>query len=105
MAATGRLSSSDPNLQNIPIRTEEGREIRKAFIPRKGWQFLSADYSQIELRILAHCSADPILIQAFQEDEDIHSRTAAEVFQVFPEMITDELRRQARPSTSASFTE
>jgi DNA polymerase I len=96
VAATGRLSSSDPNLQNIPIRTEEGREIRKAFIPREGWQFLSADYSQIELRILAHCSADPILIQAFQEDEDIHSRTAAEVFQVFPQMITDELRRQAK---------
>ena len=96
VAATGRLSSSDPNLQNIPIRTEEGREIRKAFIPREGWQFLSADYSQIELRILAHCSEDPILIQSFQEDEDIHSRTAAEVFQVFPEMITDELRRQAK---------
>ena len=96
VAATGRLSSSDPNLQNIPIRTEEGREIRKAFIPRKGWQLLSADYSQIELRILAHCSGDPILIQSFQEDEDIHSRTAAEVFQVFPEMITDDLRRQAK---------
>ncbi len=96
VAATGRLSSSDPNLQNIPIRTEEGREIRKAFIPREGWQFLSADYSQIELRILAHCSEDPILIQAFKDDEDIHSRTAAEVFQVFPEMITDDLRRQAK---------
>jgi len=96
VAATGRLSSSDPNLQNIPIRTEEGREIRKAFIPREGWQLLSADYSQIELRILAHCSEDPILIQAFQEDEDIHARTAAEVFQVFPQMITDELRRQAK---------
>ena len=96
VAATGRLSSSDPNLQNIPIRTEEGREIRKAFIPRKGWQLLSADYSQIELRILAHCSGNPILIQSFQEDEDIHSRTAAEVFQVFPQMITDDLRRQAK---------
>ena len=96
VAATGRLSSSDPNLQNIPIRTEEGREIRKAFIPRKGWQLLSADYSQIELRILAHCSGDSILIQSFQEDEDIHSRTAAEVFQVFPQMITDDLRRQAK---------
>jgi len=96
VAATGRLSSSDPNLQNIPIRTEEGREIRKAFVPRKGWHFLSADYSQIELRILAHCSDDPILIQAFKEDEDIHTRTACEVFQVFPQMITDDLRRQAK---------
>ncbi len=96
MAATGRLSSSDPNLQNIPIRTEEGREIRKAFIPRSGWQLLSADYSQIELRILAHCSEDPILIQSFKEDEDIHTRTATEVFQVFPQMVTDELRRQAK---------
>ncbi|PID39634.1 MAG: DNA polymerase I [Proteobacteria bacterium] len=96
VAATGRLSSSDPNLQNIPIRTEEGREIRKAFIPREGWHFLSADYSQIELRILAHCSDDPILIQAFTDDEDIHTRTASEVFQVFPQMITDDLRRQAK---------
>ncbi len=96
VAATGRLSSSDPNLQNIPIRTEEGREIRKAFVPRQGWQLLSADYSQIELRILAHCSEDPILIQAFIDDEDIHTRTASEVFQVFPQMINDELRRQAK---------
>lgn len=96
VAATGRLSSSDPNLQNIPIRTEEGREIRKAFIPRQGWHLLSADYSQIELRILAHCSEDPILIQAFKDDEDIHTRTATEVFQVFPQMINHELRRQAK---------
>ena len=96
VAATGRLSSSDPNLQNIPIRTEEGREIRKAFVPREGWVFLSADYSQIELRILAHCSEDPILIQAFKDDEDVHTRTAAEVFQVFPQMINDDLRRQAK---------
>jgi DNA polymerase I len=96
VAATGRLSSSNPNLQNIPIRTEEGREIRKAFVPRQGWTFLSADYSQIELRILAHCSEDPILIQAFKDDEDIHTRTAAEVFQVFPQMINDDLRRQAK---------
>ena len=96
VAATGRLSSSDPNLQNIPIRTEAGREIRKAFVPRKGWHLLSADYSQIELRILAHYSKDPILIQAFQDDEDIHTRTATEVFQVFPQMINDELRRQAK---------
>ena len=96
VAATGRLSSSDPNLQNIPIRTGEGREIRKAFVPRQGWQLLSADYSQIELRILAHCSEDPILIQAFNDSEDIHARTAAEVFQVSPQMLSDELRRQAK---------
>ena len=76
----------NPNLQNIPIRTEEGREIRSAFVPRDGWRLLSADYSQIELRILAHCSEDPILIQAFEKDEDIHGRTAAEVFQVFPSL-------------------
>jgi DNA polymerase-1 len=96
VAATGRLSSSEPNLQNIPVRTEEGREIRKAFVPREGWFIVSADYSQIELRILAHCADDQILIKAFQQDEDIHLRTAAEVFQVFPEMITPELRRQAK---------
>lgn len=96
VAATGRLSSSDPNLQNIPIRTEEGRQIREAFVPKKGWRFLSADYSQIELRILAHYSKDQILIESFQKDEDIHTRTAAEVFQVFPEFINDELRRQAK---------
>jgi DNA polymerase-1 len=96
VTATGRLSSSDPNLQNIPIRTPQGMEIRKAFIPRSGWTLLAADYSQIELRILAHCADDEIMIQAFQKDEDIHTRTASEVFQVFPEMITKELRRQAK---------
>lgn len=96
IAATGRLSSSDPNLQNIPIRTDEGKEIRKAFVPKKDWQLLSADYSQIELRILAHYSGDEILIKAFEEDEDIHTRTAAEVFQVFPSFITQDLRRQAK---------
>ncbi len=96
VTATGRLSSSDPNLQNIPIRTEEGREIRSAFIPQQGWHLLSADYSQVELRILAHYSDDQILIQSFLDDEDIHSRTACEVFRISPEMITDELRRQAK---------
>ncbi|MCG6894892.1 MAG: DNA polymerase I [Desulfobacteraceae bacterium] len=96
VTATGRLSSSEPNLQNIPIRTEEGREIRKAFVPEPGWSLLSADYSQIELRILAHCAEDTILIKAFEEGEDIHTRTAAEIFQVFPEMVDDELRRQAK---------
>ena len=94
--ATGRLSSTDPNLQNIPIRTEEGRRIRRAFIPRPGWTFVGADYSQIELRILAHYSQDPILIEAFEKGEDIHTRTASEVFQVFPEMITEDVRRQAK---------
>ncbi len=96
VTATGRLSSSDPNLQNIPIRGEEGREIRKAFVPKKGWHFVSADYSQIELRILAHCSEDPILIKAFVNDEDIHTRTAAEVFQYIPSLITPEVRQQAK---------
>jgi DNA polymerase-1 len=96
ITATGRLSSSDPNLQNIPIRTEEGREIRRAFVARNGWTLLSVDYSQVELRILAHCSNDKILIQAFQEGEDIHTRTAAEVFQVSKESVTSELRRQAK---------
>ncbi len=96
VTATGRLSSSDPNLQNIPIRTEQGMEIRKAFIPREGWTLVSADYSQIELRILAHYANDEILIKAFKDDEDIHTRTATEVFQVFPSFITPELRRQAK---------
>ena len=96
VTATGRLSSSDPNLQNIPIRTPAGRDIRRAFIPPEGWHLLSADYSQIELRILAHCSEDDILIKAFQDDEDIHARTAAEVFQVFPSFINEDLRRQAK---------
>jgi DNA polymerase-1 len=96
ITATGRLSSSDPNLQNIPIRTEEGRMVRAAFVPRKGWTMLSADYSQIELRLLAHYSQDPILVKAFQQDQDIHTRTAAEVFQLFPSMITPEMRRQAK---------
>jgi len=96
VAVTGRLSSSDPNLQNIPIRTEDGRKIRQAFIPRQDWYLVSADYSQVELRILAHCSEDDILIQAFREDEDIHTRTACEVFQIEPQSMTVELRRQAK---------
>jgi DNA polymerase-1 len=96
ITATGRLSSSDPNLQNIPVRTEEGRMVRAAFVPNKGWTMLSADYSQIELRLLAHYSQDPILVKAFQQDQDIHTRTAAEVFQLFPSMITPEMRRQAK---------
>ena len=96
VTSTGRLSSSDPNLQNIPIRTEEGREIRSAFVPQKGWLLMAADYSQIELRILAHYSNDEILIDAFRKDEDIHTRTASEIFNIFPEMMDSELRRQAK---------
>jgi DNA polymerase-1 len=96
VTATGRLSSSDPNLQNIPVRTEEGRLIRAAFVPRKGWTLLSADYSQIELRLLAHYSGDPILVEAFEQDQDIHARTAAEVFNLLPAVITPEMRRQAK---------
>ncbi len=96
VAATGRLSSSDPNLQNIPVRTEEGRMIREAFVPRAGWRLVSADYSQIELRLLAHCSQDPLLIRSFQEGEDVHARTAMEVFQLLPGMVTEDLRRQAK---------
>jgi DNA polymerase-1 len=96
VTATGRLSSSDPNLQNIPIRTEEGLEIRRAFVARPGWRLLSADYSQIELRILAHCAEDERLIRAFREGADIHTRTASEVFELEPDRVTAELRRQAK---------
>ncbi|MCM2265052.1 MAG: DNA polymerase I [Desulfuromonadales bacterium] len=96
VTATGRLSSSDPNLQNIPIRTEEGRRIREGFIPADGCVLLSADYSQVELRILAHLADVPVLKEAFARGEDIHRRTASEVFGVFPEMVTDEQRRQAK---------
>jgi DNA polymerase I len=94
--ATGRLSSSDPNLQNIPIRTELGREIRRAFVAEPGNLLVSADYSQIELRLLAHIAEDPVLIEAFQRDEDIHSRTAAEIFGVAPEQVDREQRRVAK---------
>ena len=95
-AATGRLSSSNPNLQNIPIRTALGREIRAAFVPRQGWKLLVADYSQIELRLLAHMSGDELLVAAFREGEDIHTRTAAEVMGVPPMMVTAEARRDAK---------
>ncbi|HXY24521.1 MAG TPA: DNA polymerase I [Candidatus Acidoferrum sp.] len=94
--ATGRLSSSDPNLQNIPIRTELGREIRAAFVAEKGKVLLSADYSQIELRIMAHFSKDPVLCEAFRGGEDIHARTAQEVFGVGPLAQTAEHRRAAK---------
>ena len=95
-AATGRLSSSNPNLQNIPIRTALGREIRAAFIPREGWKLLVADYSQIELRLLAHLSGDPLLLEAFRNGEDIHTRTASEVLGVAPMLVTPEARRAAK---------
>ncbi|MFZ4855154.1 MAG: DNA polymerase I [Desulfuromonadaceae bacterium] len=93
---TGRLSSSEPNLQNIPIRSEEGRMIRHAFIAPPDHVILSADYSQIELRVLAHLSGDKVFCHAFANDEDIHTRTAAEVFGLFPGMVTPEMRRQAK---------
>jgi len=96
VAATGRLTSSNPNLQNIPIRTPEGKRIRQAFIAAPGSVLISADYSQIELRVLAHLSGDEALIAAFIEDEDIHARTASDVFGVFPQMVTSDMRRQAK---------
>ncbi len=95
-SATGRLSSGGPNLQNIPIRSEAGRQIRAAFVPHPGWKLLAADYSQIELRILAHISGDAVLVDAFNRGEDIHTRTAAEVFGVPPLMVTAEDRRRAK---------
>jgi DNA polymerase-1 len=94
--ATGRLSSTDPNLQNIPVRSEEGRRIREAFIAPDGWRVLAADYSQIELRIMAHMSGDPGLTHAFRHDQDVHRATAAEVFDAVPEAVTAEQRRVAK---------
>ena len=96
VAATGRLSSSDPNLQNIPVRTEEGRRIRQAFVAPPGKVLLAADYSQIELRIMAHLSADAGLLKAFSEGQDVHRATAAEVFGVAPEAVSNEQRRSAK---------
>ena len=96
VAATGRLSSTDPNLQNIPIRTEEGRRIRKAFVAPEGQVLLAADYSQIELRIMAHLSADKGLLGAFEKEQDVHRATAAEVFETSLEEVTAEQRRSAK---------
>jgi DNA polymerase-1 len=96
VTATGRLSSSDPNLQNIPIRSAEGRKIRQAFIAPDGYKIVAADYSQIELRIMAHLSADAGLLKAFSEGHDVHRATAAEVFGVAPEHVTHDLRRSAK---------
>ena len=94
--ATGRISSLEPNLQNIPVRTPEGREIRRAFLPRPGWVLLDADYSQIELRLMAHFSGDPALVDAFRRGEDIHARTASEIFDTPLEEVTPLLRSRAK---------
>jgi len=96
VTATGRLSSSNPNLQNIPIRSEEGNRIRQAFVPADGLIFLSADYSQIDLRVLAHYSQDPVLLEAFRTGGDIHARTAAQLFCISPLLLTSEMRRVAK---------
>ena len=96
VTTTGRLSSSDPNLQNIPIRTEDGRRIRQAFEPSKGNKFISADYSQIELRVMAHMSKDEGLLEAFRDGQDVHSKTASEVFDVGIKDVTSDLRRNAK---------
>jgi DNA polymerase-1 len=101
VAATGRLSSQDPNLMNIPIRTELGRRIREAFVPREGWTFVAADYSQIELRILAHLSGEPAIIESFQRGEDIHTRTACEVFKIEPAAVTSLQRTIAKSANYA----
>ncbi|WP_334155351.1 DNA polymerase I [Tepidimonas sp.] len=96
VAVTGRLASNDPNLQNIPIRTPEGRRIREAFVAPPGWSIASADYSQIELRIMAHLSEDAALLRAFAEGQDVHRTTAAEVFGLSPELVSPEQRRYAK---------
>jgi DNA polymerase-1 len=96
VAATGRLSSTDPNLQNIPIRTEEGRRIRQAFVAPEGFTLLAADYSQIELRIMAHLSADKGLLKAFEKEQDVHRATAAEVFELALDDVSDDQRRSAK---------
>lgn len=103
VAATGRLSSSDPNLQNIPIRRELGRDIRRGFVPRAGWKFLGADYSQIELRLLAHLSHDPAFVRAFASGGDIHRETAAIIFGVPVETVTSEMRARAKTINFATI--
>ena len=102
-AATGRLSSSDPNLQNIPVRSLRGEEIRKGFVPREGWTFLVADYSQIELRLMAHLSGDPAFIEAFLQGGDIHRQTAALIFNVAPDAVTPEMRARAKTINFATI--
>ena len=103
VAATGRLSSSDPNLQNIPIRRELGRDIRRGFIPRQGWTLLAADYSQIELRLLAHLSKDPAFVEAFNAGGDIHRQTAAIIFDVPVDQVTSEMRARAKTINFATI--
>ena len=103
VAATGRLSSSDPNLQNIPIRRELGRDIRRGFVPQTGWKFLGADYSQIELRLLAHLSHDPAFVQAFRSGGDIHKETAAIIFGVPVETVSSEMRARAKTINFATI--
>ena len=103
VAATGRLSSSDPNLQNIPIRRELGRDIRRGFIPRSGWTLLAADYSQIELRLLAHLSGDPAFVEAFKAGGDIHRQTAAIIFDVPVDQVTSEMRGRAKTINFATI--
>jgi DNA polymerase-1 len=103
VAATGRLSSSDPNLQNIPIRRELGRDIRRGFIPRQGWTMLAADYSQIELRLLAHLSNDPAFVEAFNAGGDIHRQTAAIIFDVPVDEVTSEMRARAKTINFATI--
>lgn len=95
-AVTGRLASSEPNLQNIPVRTPEGRKVREAFVAQDGWKIISADYSQIELRIMAHLSQDPGLLKAFSEGQDVHRATAAEVFGVDAKQVSVDQRRMAK---------
>jgi DNA polymerase-1 len=102
-AATGRLSSSDPNLQNIPVRTPRGEEIRRGFIPAPGWKFVVADYSQIELRLMAHLSQDPAFIAAFQQGEDVHRQTAAIIFGAAPDQVTPEMRARAKTINFATM--
>ncbi len=101
--ATGRLSSSEPNLQNIPIRTPRGEAIRKGFVPRAGWQFLVADYSQIELRLMAHLSSDPAFIEAFRQGGDIHRQTAALIFNVPADQVTPDMRARAKTINFATI--
>jgi DNA polymerase-1 len=103
VASTGRLASSDPNLQNIPVRRELGRDIRRGFIPRRGWQLLAADYSQIELRLLAHLSSDPAFVDAFRQGGDIHRQTASVIFGVDPGDVTGEMRARAKTINFATI--
>jgi DNA polymerase-1 len=102
-AATGRLSSSDPNLQNIPIRTPRGEAVRRGFIPGAGWRFVVADYSQIELRLLAHFSGDPLFLEAFTRGDDIHRQTAAIIFGVAAPDVTPDMRARAKTINFATI--